>query len=76
MLADLDSEHVIAVMREFTEDPDKTPFTEKRFLAFKDFLKKKIPKDSLIHLWYIGRNILYGVLIIFHYSAKSESYLA
>lgn len=51
VFTDLDPEHVIAVMREFTEDPDKTPFTEKRFLSFKNYLKSKIPSDSLIHLW-------------------------
>lgn len=48
---DLDAEHVIAVMREFTEDPDKTQFTETRFLSFKNYLKSKIPANNLIHLW-------------------------
>ncbi|XP_065201622.1 protein qui-1 isoform X2 [Planococcus citri] len=47
---DLDPDHVIAVMREFTEDPDKTNYTEDRFLSFKNYLKSKIPSDSLIHL--------------------------
>ncbi|KAK7595341.1 hypothetical protein V9T40_013166 [Parthenolecanium corni] len=47
---DLDPDHMIAVMREFTEDPDKTPYTERRFCSFKEYLKTKIPADNLLHL--------------------------
>lgn len=65
MIAGLDSEHVIAVMREFTEDPDKTSLTEQRFLRFKDYLKSKIPNDSLIHLWYVQIWILTSFQYLF-----------